>query len=336
MTSTPAGIAAIEYHLPERTLTNGELAQEHPDWSVAKIETKTGIRQRHLSGPTETSLDLGARATEKLFQSGIVNRAEIDFVLLCTQTPDYLLPTSACILQDRLGLRKTVGALDFNLGCSGFVYGLGLAKGLVETGQARAVLLVTADTYSKLLAPDDHSVRTIFGDAAAATLVRAQALGTASMGPFVFGTDGSGAGNLIVKSGGMREGGPIGTLTMNGPEIFRFTLDVVPRLIEETLSRASLGRDDVDLYVFHQANAFMLEHLRRKLEISPDKFVINLHDCGNTVSSTIPIALKRCSTDGRLKPGHRLMLVGFGVGYSWASAIVPWSISPRKEDPSAS
>ena len=327
MRSAPAGIAAIEYHLPERTLTNGELADEHPEWSVAKIEAKTGIRQRHLADPTETALDLGARASEKLFLSGLVDRAEIDFVLLCTQTPDYPLPTSACILQDRLGLGKTVGALDFNLGCSGFVYGLGLAKGLVETGQARTVLLVTADTYSKLLAPEDHSVRTIFGDAAAATLVRAQAPGTASMGPFVFGTDGSGAGNLIVRSGGMREGGPIGQLTMNGPEIFRFTLDVVPKLIEETLSRASLGRDDIDLYVFHQANAFMLEHLRRKLEISLDRFVINLDDCGNTVSSTIPIALKRCSADGRVTPGHRLMLVGFGVGYSWASAVIPWSIS---------
>lgn len=327
MSATPAGIAAIEYHLPDRTLTNTELAEQHPDWSVSKIEAKTGIRQRHISAEHETSLDLAVRAAEKLLASGVVQSAEIDFVLLCTQTPDYLLPTSACILQHRLGLPQTVGALDFNLGCSGYVYGLGLAKGLIESGQARTVLLVTAETYSKLLAPEDHSVRTIFGDAAAATLVRAQSPATPSMGPFVYGTDGAGAPNLIVRSGGMREPGPPGTLNMNGPEIFRFTLDAVPRLIEATLDRAKLRRDDVDLYVFHQANAFMLEHLRRKLEISSDRFLLDLEDCGNTVSSTIPIALRRCAAQGRLRTGQRLMLVGFGVGYSWGAAVVPWLMS---------
>jgi 3-oxoacyl-[acyl-carrier-protein] synthase-3 len=322
-----AGISAIEYYLPEATLTNDSLSREHPEWSVAKIEAKTGIRQRHLAAAGETSLDLGVRAAEKLFASGAVAPAEIDFVLLCTQTPDYLLPTSACILQDRLGVPQAAGALDFNLGCSGFVYGLGLAKGLIESRQARNVLLVTAETYSKLLAPDDHSVRTIFGDAAAATLVREQPSDTAPMGPFVYGTDGSGARNLIVKSGGLREGGPIGTIAMNGPEIFHFTLQVVPQLIATTLERARLRREDIDLFVFHQANAFMLKHLRDKLEIPSERFALSLEDCGNTVSSTIPIVLKRCVGDGRLKAGQRVMLVGFGVGYSWGAAVVPWLMS---------
>jgi 3-oxoacyl-[acyl-carrier-protein] synthase-3 len=328
-----AAIRAVEYHLPERALTNEELARAFPDWGVEKIAAKTGVRRRHLAAPAECASDLAVAAARKLFAGGAVSPEQVDFLLLCTQSPDYFLPATACVLQDRLGLPTAAGALDYNLGCSGFVYGLGLAKGLIETGQAGNVLLLTAETYSKFLRPDDRGVRTIFGDAAAATLVQARP-GTAPgglpwVGPFVYGTDGRGKDNLIVAEGAMRgrngEATPAGHLHMNGPEIFSFTLEAVPRAVEGLLARAGLALDAVDLFVFHQANRFMLDHLRAGLRIPREKFVMALEDCGNTVSSTIPIALAEAARRGQLVPGRLVMLVGFGVGYSWAATLVRWA-----------
>jgi 3-oxoacyl-[acyl-carrier-protein] synthase-3 len=340
-----AAIQAIEYYLPEGALTNQELAQAFPEWSLDKIADKTGIVQRHLAGPEECSSDLAVAAARKLFGRGACKPEEIDFILLCTQSPDYFLPTTACILQDRLGLPTTAGALDFNLGCSGFIYGLSLAKGLIETGQATRVLLLTAETYSKFLHPQDRSVRALFGDAAAATLVCGRADAPPGdlpwIGPFVFGTDGKGMDNLIVPTGGMRrpDRGRTPTvhdagarppfpdhLYMNGPEIFTFTLRAVPQAVKQLLARAGKTLDDVDLFVFHQANRYMLDHLRDKLKIPSDKFVLALSHCGNTVSSTIPIALKEAAGRHQLPAGKVVMLVGFGVGYSWGATLIHSSL----------
>ena len=322
-------IAGIEYCVPVRELTNAQLAVEFPEWNADKIAEKTGIHTRHIAAPEELSSDLAARAARKLFDSGVTKPDDIDFVLLCTQTPDFALPTTACLLQHRLGIPTSAGALDFNLGCSGYVYGLALAKGLVETGQARRVLLLTAETYSKLLAPGDKAVRTIFGDAGAATLIGADENGTADLiGPFVFGTDGRGGSNLVCARGGFRgphvEAEGRDALWMNGPEIFNFTLQAVPDAVQRVLTRAGLESRDVDLFVFHQANHYMLEHLRKKLNVPTGKFVVALAQWGNTVSCTIPIALKEALQSGQLKSGHRVMLVGFGVGYSWGATLVHW------------
>jgi 3-oxoacyl-[acyl-carrier-protein] synthase-3 len=330
-----AAIRAIEYHLPEATLTNDDLALAFPDWTRDKITGKTGIVQRRLAAPQECASDLAVAAAQKLFARGVCRVQDVDFLLFCTQSPDYFLPTTACLLQDRLGLPTTAGALDFNLGCSGFVYGLSLAKGLIETGQATKVLLLTAETYSKFLHPQDRSVRALFGDGAAATLIESRdeaAPGNDSwIGPFVFGTDGKGKDNLIVPSGGMRQPAAVGTngdgpspghLFMNGPEIFTFSLQVVPHAVHRLLARAGRTLDDVDRFVFHQANRYMLDHLRTKLRIPHEKFVLALSHCGNTVSSTIPIALKEAGADGMLPPGRLIMLVGFGVGYSWGATLI--------------
>ncbi len=279
-------IKAIEYYLPAGIVDNQQLVSEFPEWSIDKIESKTGICSRHIAGETECSSDLGVQAAEQLFARSACRREEIDFVLLCTQSPDYFLPTTACTMQHRLGIRKSAGALDFNLGCSGFVYGLGLAKGLIETRQARRVLLITAETYSKFLHPADKSVRTLFGDGAAATLVEAaDGVDESSIGPFVYGTDGSGACRLIVPSGGMRN--PVGAageveakdefgnvrssshLYMNGPEIFSFALQAVPRCVRELLALSGKRVEDIDLFVLHQASQHMLDCLRRKLAIPP-------------------------------------------------------------------
>jgi len=347
----PAIIQAIEYHLPESVLDNAQLAQENPAWTVEKIQSKTGILERHVSAPDECASDLAAQAVARLFEQGACRPDEIDFLLFCTQSPDYFLPTTACLLQERLGLRKSVGALDINLGCSGFIYGLGLAKGLIETGQANTVLLLTADTYTKFIQPRDFSVRSLFGDAAAATLLTRGSSDDESIGPFVYGTDGSGAGNLIVKYGGLRHPSesasspavPVAaasaptnsnsdeqpqppTLYMNGPEIFAFTLGAVPKSVNALLARTGLTLDDIDLVVFHQANEYMLEHLRAKMKIPKEKFFVSMSHCGNTVSSSIPIALRDACSAGRLVTGNRVMLVGFGVGYSWGATLLRWAV----------
>jgi 3-oxoacyl-[acyl-carrier-protein] synthase-3 len=334
--ATKAAIRGIRYYLPEDVLTNDELSAAFPEWGVDRILAKTGVAVRHIAAPTECASDLAVRAAEALFADGVCGPEDVDFLLLCTQSPDYFLPTTACLLQDRLGLRTDTGALDFNLGCSGFVYGLALAKGLIEGGMAGSVLLITSETYTKYIHPADRSVRTIFGDGAAATLIGGSAADGDLIGPIVFGTNGSGGEQLIVESGAMRERAcqshrpeqpgsarpPAANLYMNGPAIFQFALDEVPSCVEAVLAQADLALEDIDYFVFHQANRFMLEHLRRKLEIPAGKFCINMETCGNTVSASIPIALQMAQAGGQVAPGQRVLLVGFGVGYSWAGAIV--------------
>jgi 3-oxoacyl-[acyl-carrier-protein] synthase III len=340
-TQTPrrARIAGFASYLPERVLDNDTLASLYPEWPAEKILAKTGIVHRHIAAADETAGDMAYAAAQRLFESGVCGPGDVDFVLLCTQAPDYVLPTTACVLQHRLGIAKSAGALDFNLGCSGFVYGLSLAKGLIETGSANSVLLLTADTYSKYINPLDKSVRTLFGDAAAATLVCSAESGqTGSIGPFVFGTDGGGADNLIVKAGGFRlpaddqtareetDGSgnvrSLNELFMNGAEVMAFSLNEVPRAVDTLLGRMNAVRDDVDLFVLHQANRFMLDALRKKLRVPPERLPIHVESCGNTVSSTLPLTLQALEKDGRLGPGTRSILVGFGVGYSWAAAAV--------------
>jgi 3-oxoacyl-[acyl-carrier-protein] synthase-3 len=338
MTQAKAAIKAISSYLPATTLTNAQLAEEFGDWDAHKILEKTGIAVRRIAEADECASDLGVAAAQQLFESGACTPDGIDFLLLCTQSPDYFLPATACLMQHRLGLRTDCGALDFNQGCSGFVYGLALAKSLIETGAAAHVLLITAETYSKFIHPKDRSVRTIFGDAAAATLIGAVDREVDAIGPFIFGTDGSGAQNLIVPAGGLRRPRTYETgiekacedsnwrsednLYMNGPEVFNFTLKIVPRAVEQLLEKSERHLEQVDYFVFHQANKFMLERLRRKLNLSAEKFWLDMETCGNTVSSTIPIALESAKDRGYIQSGDSIMLVGFGVGYSWAAAMV--------------
>jgi len=328
----PAFIRALECHLPDRVLDNGELSRSFGNWKEDAIWAKTGIRERRLSAAHECASDLAFQAAEKLLVPGRIERQSVEALILCTQSPDFLLPTTACLLQQRLGLPTTVAAFDFNLGCSGFVYGLGLAKGLIETGQVRNVLLLTADTYSKFLHPEDRSVRTLFGDGAAAAWIEEVAGEPDGIGPFVYGTDGRGAEHLMLRRGGTRDAETAAAapspeyLHMNGPEIFRFTLEVVPSCVEQLCVRAGIALAEVDLFVFHQANAYMLEHLREKIGIPSEKFVVHMETCGNTVSSTIPMALKAAAEEGRLRPGMRVMLVGFGVGLSWAATLIRWPL----------
>src|SRR5699024_7000586 len=332
-----AAVEAIEYVLPERAETMEQLGAEHPEWQPRKLASRTGIHTRHLAASDETASDLAERAARQLFARGRWQPGDFDFVLLCTQTADYALPTTACLLQDRLGLPRSAGALDVNLGCSGFIYALGLAKGLVETGQAQRILLLTADTYSKFVNPNDKSVRALFGDAAAATVVSASA-DEQAIGPFLYGTDGSGGKDLIVPMGGMRK--PFGDrapqeyadrfgnrrserdIYMNGRAIVEFSLREVPLAVNTLCKRAGITLDDIDAIIPHQASAKVLQGIRGRLGLPPERFIACMEEIGNTVSCSIPIALAMARRDGLLRPGAYVMLVGFGVGLSWGATLV--------------
>jgi 3-oxoacyl-[acyl-carrier-protein] synthase-3 len=334
----PANILGIAYHLPDRIETNDQLQQENPGWEMDRIYEKSGIRQRRIAAPGETAADLGFFAAEKLIKRNLVKPDEIDALILCTQSPEYYLPSSACILQHRLKLGKHVAAFDFNLGCSGFVYGLYMAKCFIEAGEARNVLLITADTYTRFIHPKDRTVRTLFGDGAAAALVGPSP--EAAIGPFVLGTDGAGARNLIVPSGCLRlprspetsaeaadAAGCVRSqdnLFMDGPAIFTFALTVVPRTIKALLDKAGLAAESVDWYAYHQANKYMLETLAPRSKVPPEKMVLSFEDIGNTVSASIPIAVQRYAEAGKILPGQKVMMVGFGVGYSWGACMATW------------
>lgn len=327
-----AYIKAISYYLPEKVVTNEQLVEEFPEWSVEKIAKKVGINERHIAAEDETAGDMAFKAAEKLIAGSNFNKSEVDFVLLCTQSPDYFLPSTSCIIQNRLGLSTKCGAFDFNLGCSGYEYGLAVAKGFIFSGVASNILLLTAETYNKHIHPRDKGNRTIFGDGASASLISTD--GFAQIGEFVLGTDGNGYDRLIHKTGAMRQfvslndlsydenGNPLSSdyLYMDGKAIFDFTSDIVPPMVEETLAKHKLTLEDVDLFVFHQANKYMINYLRKLMGIDKDKFYVFMEDVGNTVSSTIPIALCEAQKEGILH--GNILLAGFGVGLSYGATVL--------------
>lgn len=315
-------ISEIESYLPKNIISNDYLEKTFDSFSAKKIEKKIGIRNRHIAEVDETSLDMAEKVSKKLLAD--YDKSKVDFLLLCTQSPDYFLPTSACILQDRLGLNRSIGSLDFNLGCSGYIYGLAMAKGLISAYIAKSVLLVTSETYSKFLKDDDVANRSIFGDGAAATIIEKSE--EENIFEFELGTDGSGFENLIVKNGAMRNRKLQKTnddfLYMSGPEIFNFTIENIPLVISNTLAKNNLTMEEIDYVIFHQANKYMLNYLRKKIKIPKEKFYINMTETGNTVSSTIPIALKDSIDKKVVKKGDKVLLVGFGVGYSWGGVVI--------------
>ncbi len=328
-----SAIKTISYSLPKNIISNNDLEKQFPDWDGSKIENKVGIRERYVVAENETALDLAYEACKKLLENSTIEH--IDFLLLCTQSPDYFLPTSACILQDRLGLKRNIGAFDFNLGCSGFIYGLAMAKSLICSGVAKNVLLVTSETYSKHIHHNDKANKSIFGDAAAATLFSMS--DADKIFDFVLGTDGFGKDNLIVCNGAMRtklsqnpvertdEAGNFKSdnhLFMNGPEIFNFTIENIPPVFDQILEKNNILFDNVDYVIFHQANKYMLDYLRKKLNIPKEKFYNDILLTGNTVSSTIPIALTNCMDDKIVKECDKVLLAGFGVGYSWGGTTI--------------
>ena len=327
-----AAVRAIAAYLPPKIEKN--------DMMDERFLKKIGIRERHIVDK-ECASDLAQSAAETLLARYDIDRTTIDFVLFCTQQPDYLMPTTACVLQGKLGLSKQCGALDYNLGCSGYVYGLMLAKGLVETGAARNLLLITTGLYTHFANPKDGVTRPIFGDGATATLITAKESEQPFLHSFVYGTDGARYDRLIIPAGGSKNP-PRRTpekfitddqgytrsnydATMDGQAIAFFTLREVPPLVEQVLEKSGLSREQLDYCVFHQPNKFMLEYVQQKCQLTGVPFYNDVEMTGNTVSSTIPIGLEKIFQHTAPEELHHVMLAGFGVGLSWAGCIADFS-----------
>ncbi len=317
-------IKAIEFYLPSKIENGNDLKRDNADWRIDDIENKTGIFNRHIAEPEQTATDMAVVASEQLFKSG-VRKEDIDFLILVTQSPDYLLPSSACILQDRLRLRESTIAFDINLGCSGFIYGLAVGSSLIETGLAKKGLLVCADTYTKYIDKHDRTCRPIFSDGASTTLLASS--DQQAMGSFELGTDGSGFNNIILPSSGTREcdkGSRKKDFFMDGAKVFMFTMAMVPKCLNSIIKKSDKTLDDIYMFFFHQASKTVMDSIIRRLKLPKEKVFINYDKIGNTVSASIPIALKNASDEKRLQKGAQIMLVGFGVGCSWGGCILKW------------
>ena len=323
------------------TAVPSDLSEVRPTATVsvvdlAKITTSTGVKVRHIAPAGVCSSDLCFAAAERLLQRIGWDRSSVDLLIFITQTPDYVLPATACSLHGRLGLVKSCAAFDVNLGCSGYVYGLSIAAGHIQTGAARRALLLVGDTISKVISEEDRSVAFLFGDAGSATALESST-GVASM-HFVTGSDGSGARHLQIQAGMFREPSNEQTrfvrarqggisrsdehLHMNGPEIFNFTIREVPSMIGAVMQSANWSAIQVDGFVLHQANRFMLEYLIKRMKLPPEKVVMALENYGNTSSASIPLAICASLRERLLDTPTRLVLAGFGVGFSWAAAAV--------------
>lgn len=305
----PITIAGIAYALPSNVVTNDDLANEHPEWDMGRVIDRTGVSRRHVA-VDETALDLAIRAADELI-ANFPDARSADALLFCTQTPNQVMPPNSYLLHEYLRLGEAVFALDFNLACSGFLYGLAQAHALIAGGIASSVLLVTADTYSSLIDPNDRGPRVLFGDAAAVTWITTGARGLVDI---AVATSGRNHRAFMIPAGSS-------VIQMDGLQVLGFIESRVPGQVLELLTRNGLSVTDVDLFVFHQASRLALNALQRNLKIPDDKMFSNIDRIGNTVSASIPIALRDAIDEGRAGPGSRVVLCGFGVGMSWATAI---------------
>ena len=302
-------ITGLGSALPDKVLTNADLeqmAQTNDAWIVER----TGIRQRHVGGMTSTlSVEAGRKALD---QSGI-DPADIDLVVLATTTPDQLVPATASVVQDQLGLH--CGAFDVNAACSGFTYGLVAAQGMITMG-INNILVIGCDSLSRITDYTDRGTGILFADGAGAAVLQCRQAEQSALLGWDLGSDGSAAGILYADIGG--------TLQMEGKEVFRRAVRVMVDSGRKTLAMAGVTAEDLALVVPHQANLRIIESAMSKLDISMDKASINLDRVGNTSSGSIPMALDEAVADGRVKPGELVLLVGFGAGMTWASALLRW------------
>ena len=313
-------IKHIEYYLPERVIDNDYLSKEC-GIDVQFLENKVGIKNRHIASENESTSDMAFNAASILFSENKIKIEDIDLLVLCTQNPDYTLPTTACIVQNKLGLKNSCLAFDINLGCSGFPYSLVIAGNFIKTGMITNALIIMADQYSKAINYKDKNTAAIFGDAASSAIISPcdDHFGVVDC---IFGTDGSNADKLIVPNSGVcKNPKESNYLFMDGREIFKFSITIVPRSVNEILQRNDLNIKDIKYFVFHQANKYMLSEIQKKLNISESQMVIDMENYGNTVSSTIPIAYKNLSKREKLTKGDLIIFSGFGVGLSWGTIL---------------
>jgi len=333
-------ISAIEYYLPVNERTNADLERLRPEWDIEKVTTKTGVEKRHIASNGETALDLAIEATEQLFRTNSIQKDEIDGILFCTQSPDFIMPSNAFLIHERFGFSEDTWAFDFNLACSGYVYGMSIARGFIESGMSKNIMLITSDTYSKHISQKDRSTVSLFGDGAAVTIISEDSSNQSEIISTKLSSSGKDYKSFFIPSGGCRlpkseftdsesedRSGNIRSLEnihMNGFAVWKFISKKVPKQIKEILLENELGIEDIDFWAFHQASKLTLQSLSSALNLPEEKLYSNLVNIGNTVSSSIPILLKDAFDERRLKRGDLVIISGFGVGLSWGTMLLKY------------
>ncbi len=324
----PVGILGTGKYVPEKILTNAEL-EKMIDTNDEWIVSRTGIRERRIAAPEQATSDLAYEASLKAMEMAGLTAADIDLIIVATLSPDHVFPSTACLVQARLGATKAA-AFDLEAACSGFVYALSSAYGYIATGQYKHVLVVGAETLSRITDYTDRNTCILFGDGAGAAV-----LGPVEQGKgiksFVMGADGNGGKLLQVANGGTRDPLTLENINdrkqfiyQNGKEVFKFAVRIMGNAAEEAIAKAGLSKADIDLFIPHQANIRIIEAAMERLELSKDKVMINLDRYGNTSAATIPIALAEAVEQGRVKSGDQIVLVGFGGGLTWAACVLTW------------
>jgi len=340
-------VNALSTYLPSLKHDNNEIIADYlrfggansDDITADSVFKQTGVKYRYTAPLDETAKDLGNAAAKRMIQEFETDKRVIDYIIFVSDALEYKGPTTACIIQHNLGINSNSGAIDILHGCTGWIYGLSLAKALISSKQASNLLLITSDVPTKVIHPVDLELRALFSDGAAATLISNQQDNELNftIGEFVFGTDGKGEKYLWVERSATKEPADIewlkqyedvptklggGRLRMDSPKIFLFALRNVPKLIQQILAKNQLGEEDIDFYVLHQANGTMLEFLRKRMKIPKEKFIISIENVGNTVSSSIPFAMKEMMDKGKIKAGHKVLVAGFGIGLSWGGTVL--------------
>lgn len=317
------GVDMIKHsiYLPLNKIDNDHFISIYNDWDSERVYNQTGIKSRYYAGPNETSGSMAAAALSNLIDKYNIDKNSIDFIICVTETPDNPIPATAYKVHQLLGLSNKCGAYDINHGCSGFTYGLMNACNLINSGMATNVALLNTDTLSRYLDISERGTATIVGDAASAFLIDKATCN--NIMNFVYGTDSSGYDKLIIKPKD-DDTKQKQYLYMDGMDVFYFAINNVPNIIEDILKTNNMSMDDIDLIVLHQANKTILEYIKKRLKIKDDRFYINLENTGNTASVTIPIALNDLAINGKLKENMKILLLGFGVGYSWCGTIIRW------------
>jgi len=319
-------IVGITTCVPSARFDNLKDTLQFSESEVRKVVAMAGVAARRIVDTTTCSTDLCFAAATHLIKSVDCRPETIDGLILITQTPDYFMPSSSCLLHNRLGLSKDCASFDINLGCSGYSYGLWLSAMMLSGASCRKVLLLHGETPTRYADKADRSVSLLFGDAGSATLLETSSSSTPAYWYFILKTDGAGFADLIIEAGGFRDRFSSDprkhSVAMNGANVFNFTITVLPPLIRDTLALCGMSPQEIDYYIFHQSNQFIMNHVVKRVGLQPEKVPIILKEFGNTGGPSIPLAI----TQGNLtRPTERplnLMLLGYGVGLSWGSALV--------------
>ncbi len=328
MSVLPIGIIGTGKYVPEKILTNADLekmVETNDEWIVSR----TGIRERHIAAPDQATSDLAYEAAIKAIDTAGLTAADLDLIVVATITPDMSFPSTACILQDKLGAKKAA-AFDLSAACSGFVYALGAATSMLQMGMYKNALVIGADTLSRITDYTDRNTCVLFGDGAGAVVIGEVGEGR-GFKAFDLGAEGAGGELLKLPAGGSRTPASADTLEakqhfiqMSGREVFKFAVKVMNTATVDVLNKAGMSKDEIDLFIPHQANVRIINSAMERLNLTEDRVMINVQKYANTSAASIPLALVEAVEEGRIKEGDKVVMVGFGGGLTWGASVIVW------------